>query len=578
MTNARTGEQTTATPLRLWPGVAAVTMQWLVKLALPIVAPGAAMFAVIGPLGLGLVVAVWWIFFSRAPWLERVAAIVLMVGGVAVASRFVHESIANGMMGMLLPIYAVPVMSLALVTWAVASRGLSTVGRRASMAASILLACGAFTLIRTGGITGDATSDLHWRWTPTPEQRLLAGEVLPVREAAVPPAAESIAEWSGFRGPNRDSVVRGTHIETDWKRSPPVPLWRRPVGPGWSSFAVQGDFIYTQEQRGEEEFVTCYRLRTGEPVWRHGDKARFWESNAGAGPRGTPTLDRGRVYSLGATGILSALDARGGSVVWSRNAASDTGSKIPDWGFASSPLVVEDVVIAATAGVLAAYDRDTGNPRWIGEKGGWGYSSPHLASIGGSAQIVLLNGAGAIGVAPADGRLLWKHEWRGDGIVQPAVMRDGGVLIGSGSGLAAGVGMRRIALSRGPDGWSAQERWTSNGLKPYYNDFVVHNGHAFGFDGGIVACINLEDGKRKWKGGRYGHGQMLLLADEDLLLVLSEDGELALVGATAEEFREFARVPAIEGKTWNHPVLAGEILLVRNAGEMAAFRLPVVGR
>src|SRR5262249_5591858 len=153
------------------------------------------------------------------------------------------------------------------------------------------------------------------------------------------------------------------------------------------------------------------------------------------------------------------------------------------------------------------------------------------------------------------------------------------VLIGSGSGFGgAGVGVRRIAVAHGPGGWTALERWTSVGLKPYFNDFVVHEGHAFGFDGGNLACIDLADGRRKWKGGHYGHGQLILLADQDLLLVLSEKGELALVAATPEPFRELARFPVIEGKTWNHPVLAGDVLLARNGEEMAAFRLSLAGR
>jgi len=198
--------------------------------------------------------------------------------------------------------------------------------------------------------------------------------------------------------------------------------------------------------------------------------------------------------------------------------------------------------------------------------------------LDGVAQVVLINGPGAIGVAPSDGAVLWKHAWAGDSIVQPAVIAGGDILIGSGSGLAAENGMTRISLAHESGGWSVKERWTSSSLKPYFNDFVVHEGHAFGFDGSILACIDLEDGKRNWKGGRYGHGQLVLLPDQDVLLVLSEDGELALVSASAEKFTELARVPAIEGKTWNHPVLVGDVLLVRNGQEMAAFRLPLAAR
>lgn len=532
------------------------------------------MIAVLAGLVGGLVVFGWWLFFSRAPWSERLGAIGLIVVALLATKRLVHPSIAGGMMGMMLYIYAMPVVSLALVAWAGASRRLSPGLQRASLFGAIVLACGVMTLVRTGGLMGNGTSDLHWRWAQTPEERLLAGAVkAPTLPAANPIDAKPNALWPGFRGPQRDSVVRGTTIATDWARSAPVELWRQPIGPGWSSFAVDGNFIYTQEQRGDDELVSCYLLSTGASVWRHGDAARFWESNAGPGPRGTPTLASGRVYALGATGILNALDARTGSVVWSRNAATDTGAKIPDWAFAGSPLVVGDLAIIATAGVLAAYDVGTGTPRWIGPKGGWGYSSPHLSTIAGVAQILLLNGTGVISVAPADGKLWWDHAWKNDGIVQPTLLAGGDVLIGSGSGLNGKVGVRRVAVTHGAAGWTTDDRWTSIGLKPYFSDFVVHQDHAYGFDGNGLACIELKEGQRKWKGGHYGSGQMFLLADQELLLVLSEKGELALVSAKPGEFTELARFKALEGKTWNHPVLVGDVLLVRNDREMVAFRL-----
>jgi outer membrane protein assembly factor BamB len=280
---------------------------------------------------------------------------------------------------------------------------------------------------------------------------------------------------------------------------------------------------------------------------------------------------------MGGTGILNALDARTGAVVWTRNAAADTGVKTPGWGFSSSPLVVGDDVIVAPGGTLAAYDAATGQPRWVGPTRGSDYSSPHLATIGGVTQVLLLNGRGVTSVAPDDGHLLWEHALTpGARIVQPALTTDGDILVTNGE-YGEGNGMRRLAVVRGGSGWTSQERWTSTGLKPNFNDFVVHKGHAYGFDGSILACIDLADGSRKWKGGRYGNGQLMLLADQDVLLVLTDEGELALVGATPDGFRELGRSKAIEGKTWNHPVLVRDVLLVRNGEEMAAFRLAVAG-
>ena len=241
--------------------------------------------------------------------------------------------------------------------------------------------------------------------------------------------------------------------------------------------------------------------------------------------------------------------------MWSRNAVTDTGAKVPHWGIASSPLLVDDLLVVAASGRLAAYDVATGKPRWFAQTGGGGYSSPHLMTIDGVAQVLLVSGSGATSVAPADGKQLWQHALEaGSRIVQPALTADGDLLM---TRRGRGDGGRRRAPHRGRArtgrGWSAQERWTSRGLKPNFNDFVVHKGHAFGFDGSILACIDLEDGERKWKGGRYGNGQLVLLADQDLLLVLSEEGELALVRATPDQFTEIARFPAHRGQDLEPP-------------------------
>ena len=621
MTDAETGRPGARRPLRLWPGVAIVLLQWLGWSVVPRVAPDAAIYGILGAVAAGPLLGVWWLFFSRAPWSERLGGAVVVIAAMAATPAFLHESVARGNMGFQFIGLGIPVVSLAFVGWAVLTRGLSDGVRRATMVAAVVLACGAFTLLRSKGLTGDGSPELTWRWTPTAEQRLLAragNEPLEIRRARVappeeapageasdapapPPAADDadstrpddgpeavaapnhvppveegrVPEWPGFRGPERDGVLAGLRIDADWSASPPVELWRRPIGPGVSSFAVSGDRIYTQEQRGDHEVVTSYDLATGEPVWRHADESRFWDSHVGAGPRATPSVGRGRVYTLGAKGLLNAFDAADGRVVWTRNAAADTDAKLPLWGFVSSPLVVGDVVIVH-AGGLVAYDRETGEPCWFGPKSG-SYSSPQLLAIEGVPQVLLMTHDGVTAVAPADGSVLWEHSWPGVGIVQPVLMRDGGLLISTIDGGASPIGTRRLAVARGPEGWTAEERWTSVGLKPSFSPVVAHEGHAYGFDGRFVACIDVAEGERRWKGGRYGSGQLLLLPEQDLLLVVSEQGDLALVKAAPDGFEEIARLPGISGRTWNQPALAGDVLLVRNGEEMAAFRLPSLG-
>ena len=329
-----TPEPTPRKPLRLWPGVAAsvlVLIGWSVR----VFNPGYAGYGMMGAALLGPIIILWWLLLSRARWYERLAALPLMILAAYVAHEYVvHPSISGGAMGYMTYFLANPTLSVALVGWAAASRGLAPAARGGAVVVAIVLGCLPWTIVRTGGMSNNGRADFHFRWTKTPEELLLAqadepkplpapaaAEVsapapsaTPIKDpgapaAVIPAKTWRPAEWPGFRGPDRDSVIRGVQIATDWSVSPPAQIWRRPIGPGWSSFAVNGDLLYTQEQRGGDEVVSCYRVSTGEPVWRHRDATRFWESNAGAGPRGTPTLSNGRVYTLGATGVVNVLEA-----------------------------------------------------------------------------------------------------------------------------------------------------------------------------------------------------------------------------------------------------------------------------
>lgn len=607
-------------PLRTWPAAVILALFVAAVAAKPLLWPDRDLA---GPFIVGaaasFLAVVWWLAFSRARWFDRLLMPIAMIVIVLIARQFVHPSIAGGGMGNLPYILGFQSTSFALMLWSLTIARATDRGRYATLiAALIVIGATPLLMIRTDGVKG-AGFLLHWRWTPTAEDRLLAtvkdeptpDAVLvptlpatapaPAAPAATPtvvehaPAASAtaaeppptalapvmasaaVAEWPGFRGPGRDGVVHHVQIKTDWSQSPPVEMWRRPVGPGWSSFSVRGDVMYTQEQRGDDEIVACYRVSTGEPIWRHRDSIRFYESNGGAGPRGTPTIDGNRVFAMGATGRLNALDANTGKVVWSHDTIGDTKREVPMWGISSSPLIVDDLVIVSVYGTLAGYEKATGKLRWTGPTHGGSYSSPQLVTEDGVRQVLILSSPGVVSVDPRDGSELWTHKWEGGAIVQPAVTDEGDILINA-MAATGGMGTRRLAIKHTADGWQAEERWTTNGLKPYFNDLVIHNGYAYGFDGNILSCIDLADGKRKWKGGRYGNGQLVLLADQDVLLVMSEDGELALVGATPDQFKEIARVPALNAKTWNHPVIVGDVLLVRNGEEMAAFRLSLADR
>jgi outer membrane protein assembly factor BamB len=570
--------------LRLWPGVVIIALLWpLIKVPGWVAPATFTQFMALfwGPIVGAAAVAAWWLFASRLRWADRLLGLAVFAAA-GVATLFLWHPQADradrGITFMAIIMAALPAATTAWVGWLLLTPFLSWPVRRAGLLAVFLLAWGYFPLLRLDGIDGSFSATYRWRWTPTAEEKFKAE--LAARKRRSAPAAEVLVlrpgDWPGFRGPDRDGRRTGVRIATDWQQRRPPEVWRKRVGPGWGSFAVVGNRLYTQEQRDQDEAVVCYDADTGDELWAHQDPARFSEVVAGPGPRATPTFHEGKVYALGAAGRLNCLDAATGTRVWSRDIAADSGAKVPQWGFAASPLVARGVVTVFAGGPegksVLGYHASTGEPAWSAGEGQLSYCSPHLARLGGVEQVLITTDAGLTAFDPAGGKVLWRHSWPVKDmarIVQPTVLGDSDVLIGTGMS----EGTRRVRVSRSGDGWADKEVWTTKAIKPYYNDQVVYQGHFYGFDGPFFTCVSLEDGRGRWRARGYGNGQVLLLADQGLLLVLSEKGEVALLEANPEARKELGRFQALNAKTWNHPVVAHGKLFVRNGEEAVCYQL-----
>lgn len=395
----------------------------------------------------------------------------------------------------------------------------------------------------------------------------------PVTDAAAPAGAGDVF-WTDFRGPHRDGRYTQAPIRTDWPAAGLEPLWTQPIGGGYASFAVAQGRAFTIEQRREQEVVAAYDAATGRELWTHGWDAHFTEAMGGPGPRATPTWSAGRVHALGANGSLWALDAASGEALWRRDILRDAGAENLPWAMASSPLVVGDLVVVQPGGgdgwSVTAYDRSSGEVAWHVLDDVQSYTSPMVATLAGQRQILTVTAERVVGLRIDDGGLLWDYAWAPSivpNMSQPIVLGRDRVFLSAGYGQGAAV----IEVSRADGGFAAREIWRNDRMKNDFSSSVLHGGYLYGLDGTILACIDAETGDRQWKGGRYGHGQLLLAGDH--LIVLTERGDLALVRATPDGHQEVARSAAITGKTWNVPALAEGRLLVRNARQMAAFDL-----
>jgi outer membrane protein assembly factor BamB len=441
-----------------------------------------------------------------------------------------------------------------------------------------------FLTYQHGSLSGSGLPRLRWIWSKPQE---LAGLQIEDASKEVDLKVEKDTNYPQFLGRDRDGVVRGVRLVRDWKSQKPEELWRREIGLGWSAFAVVGDYAVTQEQRGDKELVVCYEVKSGNPRWKHENDVRFHDKQGGDGPRSTPTIVDGRVYTLGGTGILNCLDGANGKKLWSRDTLADIERGNLIWGKSCSPLVLDDKVIV-TGGrfvsaeqwkvekkgpALLAYDRESGKLLWAEGDDAAGYSSPAVATLAGEKQILSVNAHSVTGHAPEDGKVLWEFAWPEDWAKasQPVPLPGDHVFISAGYG----VGCALLHVTRGSNKqWAVEEVWSSRKMRTQFSNVVIAHKCAFGLDDRWLACVDLVTGEQKWKGERYGFGQVLLVGD--VIVVQAEDGFVALVEANSEQFKELARLPALNSMTWNNPVLSGPYLLLRNDKEAVCYRVPVV--
>ena len=425
-------------------------------------------------------------------------------------------------------------------------------------------------LFRYQGLSGDFVPILVWRWTSSSATTVVDGGA---------PTPIDAHDWNQFLGPERTNQLREIRLNRDWDQYPPREIWRRPIGAGWSSFAIVGGRALPQEQHDSEEQVVCYDLATGRKLWSHADSARFESGMGGLGPRATPTIDGGQVFALGATGLLNCLDLESGQVLWSRDIVRDNNAKVPMFGLSGSPLVLDSLVVVSAGGAdnrsLVAYHRQSGEFVWGGGTDQVGYSSPQKVQLAGREQILIFNERdnGIAAHDPQSGALLWYQPWAHKGVqcvANPLALPGDRVLASTGYG--GGAELYQVRAT--PEGdLNTEILWQSKHLKAKFANMVYRDGFVYGLDDGIMVCLDLATGKRRWKRGRYGHGQLILV--DDILLVMSEKGAVVLVEATPEHHRELARMSVFEDKTWNPPALAAPYLLLRTDREAACYELPL---
>jgi outer membrane protein assembly factor BamB len=469
-------------------------------------------------------------------------------------------------------------------------------GRRSRLltVAGVVAAVAIFAvLFRIERLSGELVPSFAYRFSSKPDQRLQppsAGDLAGADKANVDLRTTTEYDFPQFLGPRRSDSVENVRLARNWTDRPPQLIWRHEIGAGWSAFAVVNGHAVTMEQRGDWEMVTCYGLKSGQLEWANSFAARYEKLEAGAGPRSTPTIDEGMVYALGALGHLVCLDGSNGKCLWEKDLLKEFGITPKDeragvpWGRAASPLVVGDRLIVPVGGSkggsfvsLAAYDKRQGALLWKGGDKQISYSSPATATLAGVEQILSVNEDTLSGHDVNTGRPLWEQPWKGHTNSDPNVSQAVPIqpnLVFISKGYGQGAMLLRLGPGTGDD-LAAEVVWKNTKvLKTKFTNVAIHGNYVYGLSDGVLECVDLSDGQSKWKQGRYGHGQILLV--NDLLLVLSEQGEIVLVEATPESPNKvLGRFQALDGLTWNNFALSGPYLLVRNAEEAACYKLPL---
>ena len=437
-----------------------------------------------------------------------------------------------------------------------------------------------FPIVR---LNGELLPTFAYRYALKPDQMLdiPPANTIHAEKTHIDVHTTTPADFPGFLGPQRSESVDGVKLACDWAAQPPKRIWRQKIGAGWSAFSVVNGHAVTMEQRGDLEMTTCYNVETGQLEWTHSISGRRFEGVAGGiGPRSTPTIDDGMVFSLGVRGHLACLDGATGKPIWEKDLLKEYGippeeeDDVMAWGRSASPLVVGEKLIVPIGGrkagplvALAAFDKRSGKLLWNGGERQISYCSPNVATLGGIEQIVIVNEDTASGQDATTGKTLWEHERPGHTNRDPNVSQAVPIapnLVFLSKGYGGGAMLLRLDPA-GEGGFKTHVVWKNPRLmKTKFTNVTVLDGHIYGLSDGILECIEAAGGASKWKQGHYGHGQILRAGD--LLLVLTEKGEVVLVEATPERANHvFGRFQAIEGLTWNNVALYGPYLLVRNA-------------